>query len=113
MVFDPFAGVSSTMMACKLFNRSGLAYELDPHFYDLSIKRLDDEDHVNVCHSQLTGGLSYSDCGLLSFSTKKISKSTVKDKLAEVKDEKPIGVSIGVGGKGIPNTVTGTPLELF
>ena len=44
LVFDPFAGVSSTMVACKLFNRKGLAYEMDPHFYDLSIKRLEDKE---------------------------------------------------------------------
>jgi DNA modification methylase len=71
LVFDPFAGVSSTMVACKLFNRRGIAYEIDSHFYDLSIKRLEDNAHLDICKNQINGGLSYSDCGLLSFSTKK------------------------------------------
>lgn len=67
LIFDPFAGVSSTMVSCKMLNRNGLSYELDPHFYDLSIKRLNDEQHLNVCKEQISKGLYYSECGLLSF----------------------------------------------
>jgi DNA modification methylase len=84
LVFDPFAGVSSTMVACKLFNRKGLAYEMDPHFYDLSIKRLEDKEHLDICSNQVSGGLVYSDCGLLSFTTKKVEKRGKIEKKVEI-----------------------------
>ena len=45
------------------------------HWFDnLSIKRLEDKEHLDICNNQVSGGLVYSDCGLLSFTTKKIEK---------------------------------------
>jgi DNA modification methylase len=67
-IFDPFGGVGSTNLACEINNRNSISFELDTNFYDLSLKRLNDTEHVEMCKKQIESGLTYSDCGLLSFS---------------------------------------------
>ncbi|MFW9911530.1 MAG: DNA methyltransferase [Candidatus Thorarchaeota archaeon] len=39
-VIDPFAGVASTMVACKTSNRSSVGVELNPEFVDIGQKEL-------------------------------------------------------------------------
>ena len=46
VVFDPFCGVSSTLIASKILNRKYIGYEIDEEFYNLSIKRLNDFEHL-------------------------------------------------------------------
>jgi len=67
LVFDPFVGAGSTNVACEINNRNSLSFELDPIFYDLSLKRMMDSEHLDMCRKQIETGLHYSDCGLLSF----------------------------------------------
>lgn len=66
-IFDPFAGASSTLVASEILDRNAFGFELDKTFYDLSIERLTDQEHLQMCKKQIDGGLSYSQCGLLSF----------------------------------------------
>ncbi len=42
-VLDPFVGVGSTLKACAVDQRKGIGIELNPHFTELSHKRLDTE----------------------------------------------------------------------
>jgi len=42
-VLDPFAGVGSTLKACALEGRSGIGFELNPRYAELTKKRLRDE----------------------------------------------------------------------
>ncbi len=42
-VLDPFVGVGSTLKACAVDQRKGIGIELNPHFVELSRKRLDTE----------------------------------------------------------------------
>lgn len=67
LVFDPFAGASSTTVACEINGRNSISYELDTEFYNLSLKRLEDDSHMSMCTKQIETGLNYSECGLLSF----------------------------------------------
>jgi len=43
VVLDPFVGVGSTLKACALHNRIGIGIELNPHYVELSRKRLQHE----------------------------------------------------------------------
>ena len=67
VVFDPFAGASSTGVACEINNRNSILFEMDLNFYELSQKRLNDDAHLKMCKKQIDSGLIYSECGLLSF----------------------------------------------
>jgi site-specific DNA-methyltransferase (adenine-specific) len=67
LIFDPFVGAGSTNIACEINGRNSLSFELDQTFYDLTLKRLNDEEHIKMCKKQIEGGLEYSECGLLSF----------------------------------------------
>jgi hypothetical protein len=69
VVFDPFAGSASTLVACEITNRNSIGFELDPKFYELALERLNDKAHLEMCKKQIDGGLSYSNCGLLTFPT--------------------------------------------
>tara|TARA_B100000674_G_scaffold487510_1_gene497926 strand:+ start:2264 stop:3448 length:1185 start_codon:yes stop_codon:yes gene_type:complete len=42
IVFDPFAGSGSTLIACETVNRTFYGIELDPHYCDVIIKRYED-----------------------------------------------------------------------
>jgi len=66
VVFDPFAGSSSTGVACEVTNRKSILFEMDKIFYDLSAERLNDKNHLEMCEKQIKSGLKYSG-GLLSF----------------------------------------------
>jgi len=48
LIFDPFAGVSSTLIAAKMTKRSYLGIELDEDFYNLSNKRIHDENYLKM-----------------------------------------------------------------
>jgi hypothetical protein len=39
-VLDPFSGSGSTGIACLLNNRKYIGYELEPHYYNISMKRV-------------------------------------------------------------------------
>jgi hypothetical protein len=67
VIFDPFGGVSSTAVAAEINGRNSITYELDVNFYNLSIKRLEDINYIEMCKNQIESGLKYSECGLLSF----------------------------------------------
>lgn len=43
VVLDPFVGVGSTLKACALDNRSGIGFELNPHYAELARQRLENE----------------------------------------------------------------------
>jgi len=57
IVLDPFAGVGSTLIAAKLLNRNFMGIEIDKEFYDLSKKRITDQDHLNMYIEMLNSGL--------------------------------------------------------
>jgi DNA modification methylase len=57
VVFDPFCGVGSTLVACNVLNRQSIGYELDKEFYDLSIKRLSDKEHLKQYEKLKNGEL--------------------------------------------------------
>lgn len=42
IVLDPFAGSGSTAVACVLLNRHFLAYEIDPHYFRIAIRRIEE-----------------------------------------------------------------------
>lgn len=42
-VLDPFAGVGSTMLACKELDLNGLSFELDENYYKIAQNRLNGE----------------------------------------------------------------------
>ena len=59
VVLDPFVGVGSTLKACALEQRQGIGIELNPHFADLSRKRLSTEVSdmfTNVADQQIIEG---------------------------------------------------------
>lgn len=48
IVLDPFLGSGTTAIACVNTNRHYIGFELDPQYYDIACKRLDEvEDVVN------------------------------------------------------------------
>ena len=57
IVLDPFSGVSSTLVAAKILNRKYLGFEIDPHFFDLSKKRLNDSIHLDMFREMIKKGL--------------------------------------------------------
>lgn len=42
MVFDPFVGVGATVIACKELNRQYIGIELDEHYYNIAVNRVND-----------------------------------------------------------------------
>lgn len=40
VVLEPFAGISSTLIACKELNRQYIGFELDENYYNISLQRL-------------------------------------------------------------------------
>lgn len=42
IVFDPFVGVGSTAIACKELNRQYIGVELDEHYYNIAVNRVND-----------------------------------------------------------------------
>jgi len=40
-VLDPFAGSGTTAVACKLLNRNCVAIEIDPQYYDVMVRRVE------------------------------------------------------------------------
>lgn len=46
VVFDPFCGVGSTLVAAQILNRIGVGHEVDEDFYKLTVKRLNDIEHL-------------------------------------------------------------------
>ena len=42
MVFDPFVGVGATAIACKELNRQYIGIELDEHYYNIAVNRVND-----------------------------------------------------------------------
>jgi DNA modification methylase len=70
LILDPFAGASSTLIAANNLDRNSIGFELDQTFYDLSLKRISDEEHIKICKKQISGGMSYSKCGLTEFKSK-------------------------------------------
>ena len=57
VVFDPFCGVASTLIACKVLNRRYIGLEIDKEFYKLGSKRLNDDMHLTMYKEQLAKGL--------------------------------------------------------
>lgn len=53
-VIDPFAGVASTMVACKTLNRSSVGVELNPEFVEIGQKELKATSGSGI-HCILTG----------------------------------------------------------
>ncbi|MHA2384908.1 MAG: DNA methyltransferase [Candidatus Thorarchaeota archaeon] len=53
-VIDPFAGVASTMVACKTLNRSSVGVELNPEFIEIGHQELNDATGSGS-HHILTG----------------------------------------------------------
>lgn len=52
IILDPFMGVASTAVACKLNDRNFIGYEITKKYYDDGVKRLDDfnmEDYTEFC----------------------------------------------------------------
>lgn len=43
VVFDPFAGSGSTLLACKALGRTGIGCEIDPKYYKDALKELSRE----------------------------------------------------------------------
>lgn len=41
IVFDPFSGTGSTLVAAKELNRQWLGYEIDGEYYNIAVNRLD------------------------------------------------------------------------
>ena len=41
LVFEPFAGGGSTLIACKELNRNFIGCEIDPEYFDMALKNLD------------------------------------------------------------------------
>ena len=41
MVFDPFVGVGATAIACKELDRQYIGVELDEHYYNIAVNRID------------------------------------------------------------------------
>lgn len=70
LILDPFAGASSTLIAANNLNRNSIGFELDDIFYDLSLKRMSDENHIAICKKQISGGMSYAKSGLTEFKSK-------------------------------------------
>ena len=48
IVFDPFCGVASTLIAAKMTERNYIGCEIDVDFFKLSNERLNDENHLNL-----------------------------------------------------------------
>lgn len=70
LILDPFAGASSSLIAANNLNRNSIGFELDETFYNLSLKRMSDQEHIETCKKQISGGMSYSKCGLTEFKSK-------------------------------------------
>lgn len=47
VVLDPFLGSGTTLIACHMFKRKGVGIEIDKQYFDLSIKRITQERHLN------------------------------------------------------------------
>ena len=43
IVLEPFAGICSTLIACKELDRNFIGFEIDKHYYDIAQKRIVDE----------------------------------------------------------------------
>lgn len=43
VVLDPFMGIGTTAIACKRLNRRYLGYEIDKQYYDIAVRRLNEE----------------------------------------------------------------------
>lgn len=41
VVFDPFAGSATTLVACKELNRRYIGCELDDYYYNIALNRLE------------------------------------------------------------------------
>lgn len=46
-VLDPFVGVGTTLDAAQLLGRNGIGFEINPRFYELAKKGVDDVDRSN------------------------------------------------------------------
>ena len=46
IVFDPFLGSGTTAIACVNTGRHYIGFELDPQYYDIACKRLDEAEGV-------------------------------------------------------------------
>ena len=42
-ILDPFMGSGTTLVACQRMGRSGTGIELDPEYFDIACKRVDEE----------------------------------------------------------------------
>jgi len=41
-ILDPFMGSGTTLVACQRLGRSGIGIELDPEYFDIACRRVDD-----------------------------------------------------------------------
>ena len=46
IILDPFLGSGTTAVACVNTNRHYIGFELDPQYYDIACKRLDEVEGV-------------------------------------------------------------------
>ena len=42
VVLDPFSGSGSTGIACLINDRKYVGYELEPNYYDISVRRIEE-----------------------------------------------------------------------
>lgn len=47
VVLDPFLGSGTTLIACNMYKRKGVGIEIDKQYFDLSVKRITQECHLN------------------------------------------------------------------
>lgn len=73
-VLDPFMGVGSTLDACRFLNRNCFGFEINPQFYDLAIKEVDETDKKNKKVHDIGINLFNQSCQHLK---SKIPKNTI------------------------------------
>jgi DNA modification methylase len=59
IVFDPFLGSGTTLLAAEQTKRRGIGIELDPQYVDVAIRRLQETHGLSAIHSET--GLSFED----------------------------------------------------